>query len=59
MLIGALGVPRDALEMRLDLRVVVDLEVFGVVGVPVEVVVADLVIPVIRDLGGLSAGDSG
>ena len=53
VLIRALGVARDALEMRLDLRVVIDLEVFGLVGVPVEVVVADLVLAEVRDVARL------
>ena len=56
VLVRALGVTRDALEVRLDLGVVVDLEVIGLVGVPVELVVADRVLPVVRDVAGLRLG---
>ncbi len=53
MLICALGVARDTLEMRLDLRVVVDLEVIGLIDVPVEAVVANLILAVVGDVPGL------
>ena len=55
-LVGALGVADDPLEMLLDLRVVVDLEVIGRVDVPLEVVVADLVLAVVRDVARLRRG---
>ena len=48
LLIRALGVARDALEMLLVFGVVVDLEVIGLVDVPVELVVVDLVLAVVR-----------
>ena len=48
LLVGALGVAGDAFEVRLDLRVVVDLEVVGRVDVPLEVVVPDPVLAEIR-----------
>ena len=64
VLIGALGVAGDALEVLLDLRVVVDLEVIRRVDVPLEVVVADPVLPEIRnerrlrrELGGVQHGE--
>ncbi len=64
VLIGALGVAGDALEVLLELRVVVDLEVIGRVDVPLEVVVADPVLPEIRhewrlrrELGGVQHGE--
>ena len=44
VLIRALRIAGDPFEVRLDLRVVVDLEVIGGVDLPVEVVVADLVL---------------
>ncbi len=44
VLIRAFRVARDPLEVLLDLRVVVNLEVFGRVDLPLEVVVADLVL---------------
>jgi len=44
LLVGALGVAGDALDVLLDLRVVIDLEVIGRVGVPFEVVVVDAVL---------------
>ena len=53
LLIGTLGIARDAFEMRLELRVVVDLEVVGRVDVPLEIVVADLVLAEIRHVGSL------
>ena len=53
LLVGALGVARDPLEVRLDLRVVVDLEVVGRVDVPLEIVVPDLVLAEIRHVGRL------
>ena len=56
VLIRAFGVPGHALEMRLDLRVVVDDEVIGLVVVPVELVVADLVLAEVRDVRGLGRG---
>ena len=48
LLIRALGVARDALEVALVLGVVVDLEVVGLVDVPLELVVMDLVLAVVR-----------
>ena len=48
LLVGALGVAGDPLEVLLDLRVVVDLEVVGRVDVPVEVVVVDQVLAEVR-----------
>ena len=48
LLVGALGVAGDPLEMLLDLRVVVDLEVIGGVDVPLEVVVVDVVLAEVR-----------
>ena len=59
VLIRALGIARDAFEMRLDLRVVIDLEVFGLVGVPLEVVVADLVLAEVGDVAGLRQRKAG
>ena len=59
MLIRALGIARDAFEVRLDLRVVIDLEVFGLVGVPLEVVVADLVLAEVGDVAGLRQRKAG
>ena len=53
LLVGTLGIARDAFEMRLDLRVVVDLEVVGRVDVPLEIVVPDLVLAEIRHVGSL------
>ena len=48
LLVRALGVARDPLEVPLVLGVVVDLEVVGLVDVPVELVVMDLVLAVVR-----------
>ena len=48
-LIGALCVRRNALEVLLELGVVVDLKVVGRVNVPVELVVFDTVLPVVRN----------
>ena len=48
LLIRALGVARDPLEVPLVFGVVVDLEVVGLVDVPLELVVVDLVLAVIR-----------
>jgi hypothetical protein len=53
VLIRALGVAGHPLEMRLDRRVVVNGEVVSLVGPPLEVVVARLVLAVVRDIGGL------
>ena len=53
VLIGAFGVAGDLLELRLDLRVVVNLEVVGRVDLPLEVVVADLVLAEVRHVLGL------
>ena len=49
VLIGALGVTRDPLEVRLELRVVVDLEVVRLVDVPLELVVVHPVLAEVRD----------
>ena len=57
MLVGALGVASHPLQVRLDLGVVVDLEVIGGVDAPLEVVVADLVLAEIRDVGRLRGGE--
>jgi hypothetical protein len=59
MLIRALGVAGDLLEVRLDLRVVVDLEMVRRVDLPLEVVVADLVLAVIRHKVGLCRRPAG
>ena len=48
LLIRALGVAGDPLEVLLVLRVVVDLEVVGLVDVPLELVVVDVVLAVVR-----------
>ncbi len=53
VLIRALGIAGDLLEVRLDLGVVVDLEVVGRVDLPLEVVVADLVLAEVRHKLGL------
>ena len=53
VLVGALGVARHPLEVRLDLGVVVDDEVIGFVRPPLEVVVTHLVLAVVRDVRGL------
>ena len=52
-LIRAFGIAHDPLEMLLDLRVVIDLEVIGRVDVPVERVVADLVLAVVGHVARL------
>ena len=54
VLIGALGVAGHPLEVRLDLGVVVDLEVIGLIDVPVELVVANGVLPVVGNVARLS-----
>ena len=54
LLVCALGVARDALEMLFDLRVVIDLEVVGRVDVPLEIVVPDPVLAEVRDVARLS-----
>ena len=56
MLVGALGVAGDPLEVLLDLGVVVDLEVIRRVDVPLEVVVLDAVLVVVRHERRLRAG---
>ena len=48
LLVGAFGVAGDPLQMLLDLGVVVDLEVIRRVDVPLEVVVFDAVLVVVR-----------
>ena len=48
LLIRALGVAGDALDVLLDFRVVVNLEVIGRVRMPVEVVVVNAVLVVVR-----------
>ena len=53
VLVGALRVGRHPLEVLLDLRVVIDLEVVGLVDMPVEVVVPDPVLAKVGDVGGL------
>ena len=53
VLVRALGVAGHALEMLLDLGVVVDFEMVGGVDAPPEVVVANLVLPEVRDVGRL------
>src|SRR5207245_353894 len=63
LLIGALGVGRHAFEMPLGFRVVVDLEVVGLVDVPVELVVVNQVLAVVgnkrRPLRGGRSGEGG
>ena len=49
LLVSALRVGDDPREVLLELRVVVDLEVRALVDPPREVVVVDLVLPVVRD----------
>ncbi len=56
MLIRAFGIPGHPLEMRLDLRVVVHDEVIRLIRVPIELVVADLVLTEVRDIWGLGRG---
>jgi hypothetical protein len=56
LLVRAFRVARDPFEVRLDLRVVINLEVIGRVRVPVEVVVLDAVLVVVRHEGRLRAG---
>src|SRR5688500_8744305 len=56
MLVRAFGVAGDALEMRLDLWVVIDLEMIGGVNAPPEVVISDLILAEIRDIGRLRRG---
>ena len=53
LLIRALGVARDALDVLLEFRIEEDLEVVRGVDLPVELVVVDVVLPVIRDERGL------
>ena len=57
LLVRALRVAGDALEVLLDLRVVVDLEVVGRVDVPLEGVVVDVVLAEVRDERRLRGGD--
>ena len=64
VLIRALGVAGDALEVLFELRVVVDLEMIRRVDVPLEVVVADPVLAEVgherrlrRELGGVQHGE--
>ena len=59
LLIGAFRVAGDALEVLLDVGVVVNLEVVGGVDVPLEVVVVDVVLAEVgnkRRLGGSGPG---
>ena len=58
-LVRAFGVAGDPLEMLLDLRVVVDLEMIGGVRVPLEVVELDPVLVEVRHEGRLRAGGNG
>jgi hypothetical protein len=53
LLVRALRVAGDPLEMRFDLRVIEDLEVVGRIDVPLEIVVADLVFSEIRNISRL------
>ena len=53
LLVCALGVAGDALQVLLGLGVVVNLEMIGRVDVPPEIVVADLVLAVVREKGRL------
>ena len=55
-LVGALGELGDPLQMRLDLRVEVDVEVVGLVDVPLELLVPDAVLAVIRKVWRLGGG---
>jgi hypothetical protein len=59
LLVRAFGVAGDPLKVLLDLRVVVNLEVVGRVNLPVEVVVADLILAEVGDVGGLRRGEVG
>ena len=59
LLVRAFRISGHPLEMLLDLGVVVDLEVIGGVDVPPEVVVPDLVLAEIRDVGRLGHGRQG
>jgi hypothetical protein len=53
LLVGAFRVRGHALELRLQVRVVIHLEVVGRVDLPLEVVVPDTVLPVIRHVWSL------
>ena len=59
LLVGALGVAGDPLQMLFDLRVVVDLEMVGGVDLPLEVVVVDVVLAEVGDVVGLSRCQGG
>ena len=56
LLVRALGVAGDALEVLLELGVVIDLEVVGRVDVPLELVVVDVVLAEVRHERRLRAG---
>ena len=56
LLIRAFRVAGDARQVLFELRVVVDLEVVRLVDVPLEVVVVDSVLPVVRDERRLRGG---
>src|SRR5687767_1017349 len=53
MLVCTFGIRGHSLEVRFDFGVVVDDEVLGLVRPPLEPVVANLILPVIGDIGGL------
>ena len=59
LLVRALGVARHALEVLLELGVVVDLEMVRRVDVPVELVVVDVVLPEVGDERRLRGGHAG
>jgi hypothetical protein len=58
LLVRAFGVASHPLQVLLDLGVVIDLEVVRRIDLPLEVVVADLVLPVVRDVRRLRRGEA-
>jgi hypothetical protein len=56
LLIRAFRVARDSLEVRFDLRVVIDFEVVGRINVPLEIVVPDLVLAEVGNVRRLRDG---
>src|SRR5262249_49165614 len=58
MLVSAFRITGHPLEMLLDLRVVVDLEMVGGVDVPVERVVVNVVLAEVRNEGRLRRGEA-
>ena len=59
LLVSAFGVARDPLQVHFELGIVVDLEVLGLVGVPHEVVVADLILAEVGNVAGLRQRKAG